>query len=511
MTTGILLIRATVDCVMWLDGEEIALVQNNQAIHRTVVAGTYHLEAVGNDGIAFWHHDIQISGGESLEILICTDRVPETYALDHAERSLKPRLIRPKQAPKPDIRLVYGVSMVVGLILVLIIWSAFGSLEDTENDAALTSQSTQVVEWADSTLVSTTSPSSASEDSTDIAEKEPQLAIDDTLEEAITTSPTIERVAAPDLSIQQSRSAPVSEPTASAEPTITQRVEAPDLSAGSDRASLSERRPPPVRPAIERIPVPDLTGLKDASPDDRAKRLRPTRVAVPAGNFRMGVIRGRDDTMPQHNVVISNGFFISRYEVTVGQFRAFVDATGFQTEAEIEGWAWVPDSTGFIQIEGMSWLNPGFDQTDDHPVVCISWTDATAFSAWIGGRLPTEAEWEYAARAGTPASYLPNPAKFAWFSRDADNHPHPVGTKNPNMWGLYDMQGNVWELTQDWYDESYYRTGQELDPKGSDTGSLRVSRGGSWKDSYIRTTTRNAISTGYRSNNIGFRVVLPRS
>ena len=116
-------------------------------------------------------------------------------------------------------------------------------------------------------------------------------------------------------------------------------------------------------------------------------------------------------------------------------------------------------------------------QKEDHPVVRVNWDDATAYCQWAGGRLPTEAEWERAARgAGEPAARLKD---VAWFSANSGDQTHPVGQKRPNGYGLYDMLGNVWEWCGDWYQEDYYKVGPSTDPKGPTSGQFRALRGGS--------------------------------
>lgn len=226
------------------------------------------------------------------------------------------------------------------------------------------------------------------------------------------------------------------------------------------------------------------------------------------GSFVMGSDRGGTDTRPPHRVEVTSPFRMSAHEVTVQQFRMFVEATGYTTDAERLGGAWrAGDRT---RTPNLTWRNSGFEQDGDHPVVNVSWNDAQAFTEWIGGRLPTEAEWEYAARAGVTSPKLPGDWKeTTWYAENANGGTHPVGRKEPNEWGLYDVQGNVWEWVQDWYSPSYYQKSSERDPKGPESGQLRVCRGGSWHDDTCWLPTRNRASPTYRANNIGFRVVLP--
>ncbi|WP_423816368.1 SUMF1/EgtB/PvdO family nonheme iron enzyme [Salinibacter grassmerensis] len=231
---------------------------------------------------------------------------------------------------------------------------------------------------------------------------------------------------------------------------------------------------------------------------------------ITEGSFVMGSDRGSADTRPSHRVEITSPFRMSAHEVTVRQFRMFVEATGYETDAERLGGAWSADNRDSLRTPGLTWRNPGFEQADDHPVVNVSWNDAQAFAKWIGGRLPTEAEWEYAARAGTTSPKLPGEwQETAWYSENANGRTHPVAQKESNEWGLYDVQGNVWEWVQDWYSPNYYQKSSKKDPRGPESGQLRVCRGGSWHNDTCWLPTRNRASPTYRANNIGFRVVLP--
>lgn len=231
---------------------------------------------------------------------------------------------------------------------------------------------------------------------------------------------------------------------------------------------------------------------------------------ISAGTFVMGSDRGTDDAQPSHRVEITTPFRISAHEVTVRQFRLFVEATGYTTDAERLGGAWRAKNSDSLRTPGLTWRNPGFEQSPNHPVVCVSWNDAQAFADWIGGRLPTEAEWEYAARAGVTYPKLSGEWKrTTWYAENAAGHTHPVGQKEPNDWGLYDVQGNVWEWVQDWYAPDYYERSPAEDPQGPKSGELRVCRGGSWHNQTCWLPSRNRASPTYRANNIGFRVVRP--
>jgi formylglycine-generating enzyme required for sulfatase activity len=263
-------------------------------------------------------------------------------------------------------------------------------------------------------------------------------------------------------------------------------------------------------------------------------------VPIPAGTFTMGSPadeKDREDSEgPQHEVEVSE-FYLGVHEVTVGQFRAFANAAGYRTEAEKGGGA-----TGFTrgkwqQDPGRNWKNPGFAQGEEHPVTCVSWNDARAFCDWLNKqpdkkrpagwayRLPREAEWEYACRAGARdyqvfhfgtslAARQANfdgrrpygeAAKGACLGRTAQ-----VGSYKENAFGLHDMHGNVWEWCADWFGKDYYKLSPRRDPAGPPGGSGRVVRGGGW--SYFgggcRSAFRGTSAQGYRADDLGIRVAL---
>jgi sulfatase modifying factor 1 len=254
-------------------------------------------------------------------------------------------------------------------------------------------------------------------------------------------------------------------------------------------------------------------------------------VSIPAGTFTMGSPsnegdRSADET--QHQVTLS-AFKMSKYEVTVGQFKAFVDASGYKTDAD-KGTGGTRGSqiwTGkkFEFVDGVNWKcdvkgNPKPVAEYNHPVIHVSWNDAVAFANWMGCRLPTEAEWEYAARAGatTPFSTGNNlPTSQANYD---GNYPYnnnargeyrektmPVGSFASNVNGLYDMHGNVWEWCSDWYGD--YQTAAQTNPTGPATGSYRVRRGGCWyyHANYCRSAYRGNFYPVSRICNMGFRLV----
>ncbi|HUE16647.1 MAG TPA: SUMF1/EgtB/PvdO family nonheme iron enzyme [Planctomycetaceae bacterium] len=251
---------------------------------------------------------------------------------------------------------------------------------------------------------------------------------------------------------------------------------------------------------------------------------------VPPGKFNMGSsdadAEASPDQKPLHQVSITRPFFLGTAEVTRGQFAAFVRATDYKTEAERDGKGGVAfdDSVrDWRQDTKYSWRNPGFDQDDSHPVVNVSWNDATAFCDWLSRkekktyRLPTEAEWEYACRAGTETRYYSGDADVSLRMianlsglEDGYRFTSPVGSLRANVFGLFDMSGNVVEWCRDFYGGDYYSKSPSEDPVGPASSFGRVCRGGSWFNppGACRSAARRALSAGLRISDIGFRVAL---
>ena len=237
-------------------------------------------------------------------------------------------------------------------------------------------------------------------------------------------------------------------------------------------------------------------------------------VYIKPGSFMMGPPTGEtnrnDDGGPQHRVTITKGFYMGAYEVTQEQYEKVMGANPSRRK-----------------------------KGSKYPVDCVTWIEAAEFCRKLleredkRYRLPTEAEWEYACRAGSTT-------RFSFGDSYSDLHRHgnhadrrsglplsdkqhddgyrstaPVGSLRTNVWGLYDMHGNVSEWCQDWYAKDYYGRSPETDPQGPDSGDSRVLRGGSWRDNpaFCRSADRTAASPTLRTNSIGFRVVLvsPRS
>ena len=236
-------------------------------------------------------------------------------------------------------------------------------------------------------------------------------------------------------------------------------------------------------------------------------------VRIPGGEFMMGSETGAPDERPVHRVRVDS-FYLGRTEVTVGQWRMFARESGYLTQAEQRRGGMVRGEKGREVKRDANWEHPYQAQTDEHPVVLVSWKDAQAFCHWLSKksglnyRLPTEAEWEYACRAGGKDELYGKLDAIAWYEFNSDGHTHPVGRKQPNSLGLYDMLGNVWEWCQDRYDKNYYRVSPGTDPAGPVEGLYRVSRGGSWcsKPPRVRAAFRRHDPYYYRFYRLGFRL-----
>jgi len=288
----------------------------------------------------------------------------------------------------------------------------------------------------------------------------------------------------------------------------------------SDTLTLARQRAAerPVRAEseVERKPAyKAYEGFRDRLKDDTEA---PEVVYLPAGTFKMGDLQGKgsENERPVHEVTL-DAFAIGRYPVTVGEFRRFVDATGYRTEAEREGGARVWDGKEWYRQADANWRNPYFPQEDTHPVVCMGWNDAAAYCEWLSEQtgerysLPTEAEWEYACRASSKAAYCfgddeQRLGDYAWYSKNSEGKTHPVGDKRANAWGLYDLHGNVWEWGWDWHGP--YSKEPQRNPGGPETGSNRVVRGGSWSGGAgsCRSAYRHGFDPGHRGGNLGFRL-----
>ncbi len=271
-------------------------------------------------------------------------------------------------------------------------------------------------------------------------------------------------------------------------------------------------------------------------------------VLIPAGEFQMGIgnleisqlvrlekkyipggIKANllEKETPRHTVYL-NSFYIDKYEVTNAQYRRFVQETGHK---EPEGWSFVLSESGDVKYGFNPWQDRNFNGANQ-PVICVSWEDAKAYAEWAGKELPTEAEWEKAARGGREgkkyvwgAGWLPRKAgNFAdvtlgkvipdWLIikgyDDGYAYPAPVGSFIPNGYGLFDMVGNVEEWCADWYGKDYYLNSPRHNPTGPDTGAVRVVRDGAWLncDPYsLHIAHRHGNDPADANEGIGFRCV----
>jgi len=254
---------------------------------------------------------------------------------------------------------------------------------------------------------------------------------------------------------------------------------------------------------------------------------------IQGGSFTMGNHDGFPYEGPAHQVTVPS-FWMDAHEITVAEFAEFVKAAGCKTDAEKFGWSEVFDAKAgeWLKADGADWKHPdGLKSTakPDEPVTQVSWNDAVAYATWAKKRLPTEAEWEYAARGGLMGrkyswgdDLQPNGKCVAnWWQgvfpeknlcEDGYIGRAPVGKFPPNGYDLHDMAGNVWEWCADWFGENYYRQSPSDNPKGPAEGMERVIRGGSWlcSENYCtgyRVAARSHATPDSGMNNLGFRCV----
>jgi formylglycine-generating enzyme required for sulfatase activity/Flp pilus assembly protein TadD/tRNA A-37 threonylcarbamoyl transferase component Bud32 len=232
-----------------------------------------------------------------------------------------------------------------------------------------------------------------------------------------------------------------------------------------------------------------MTGPAKVNPKDGLKY-----VWIPPGSFQMGCSPGDteclDDEKPAHQVTIGKGFWLGQTEVTVGAYKRFAGGTG----------RGMPET----QTSNPGWSN------EQMPIVNVIWDDAEAYCAWAGGRLPTEAEWEYAARGGSTQARYGSLDEVAWYSENNGRQMHPVGQKRPNGFWLYDVLGNALEWVNDWYDENYYQSSPSQDPSGPMSGTKHVLRGGDWSGGpwFVRVSDRGRGVPGNRDVSSGVRCVV---
>ncbi|MCX7005051.1 MAG: SUMF1/EgtB/PvdO family nonheme iron enzyme [bacterium] len=290
-------------------------------------------------------------------------------------------------------------------------------------------------------------------------------------------------------------SAKTKENTAKASPVIA-RIET--AIAGKDKfqaedilAELENLIPSDARMAALRDRVAAMPGPRKQLVFDLGGGVKMEFVLIRPGTFAMGLDQGDADEKPVHNVKITKPFYLGKYEVSQEQWQSVMGR------------------------------NPSSFKEPKNPVESISWNDCQTFVRKLGEkmprqtfRLPTEAEWEYACRAGTVTKFSwgdneDGLTEYGWCQSNSGSTTHPVGEKKPNAWGLYDMHGNVWEWCRDWY--GTYASGNVTDPRGPTKGSGRVIRGGGWNyvAEYCRSSGRNGIYPAYADDDVGFRLVLP--
>jgi formylglycine-generating enzyme required for sulfatase activity len=256
---------------------------------------------------------------------------------------------------------------------------------------------------------------------------------------------------------------------------------------------------------------------------------QPNLARIPAGEFLMGAADAEDDERPVHRVYVSE-FFIGRFPVTDDEYARFVRATGHPSPAIRE----LPLITAGGRSDVFRELALPYSWDDQqpppghgsHPVVLITYEDALAYCYWLGEelrrpiRLPTEAEWERAARGGIDGHRFPwgndvDPSRCNYLTDAAfkrQRGTRTTGTYPPNAFGLYDVCGNVWEWVSDWYCADYYATGETRDPRGPESGTMRIVRGGSWVNddvAMLRCAYRHKVPPDTYAYSVGFRIVCP--
>ena len=258
---------------------------------------------------------------------------------------------------------------------------------------------------------------------------------------------------------------------------------------------------------------------RESELETKLKKSKIKVVTPRSKRFQMGS-EEREEEQPIHEVIINYDFEIAQTPVTVGEFRAFVEDDGYVTEAEKGDGAYVWDGKEWNNKKDASWKNPYFEQSDEHPVVCVSWNDAQAYIEWLNKktgetyRLPTEAEWEFSCRAGTTTKWHFGDdenelEKYAWYGRNNGDGTESVATKEPNQWGLYDMHGNVWEWCLDDYEDNYNNTPRDGTGHKLEEKKYKSLRGGSWLNDavYTRSSFRNWVNPANRDDDIGFRLL----
>ena len=315
---------------------------------------------------------------------------------------------------------------------------------------------------------------------------------------------------------------PVAPPADTTPPATAPVNPAPPAATTPPVVPPKETPAPPVAPPQE-VPMPPVAPAdKTPPPAEVTNSIGMKLKLIPAGQFVMGSPDSdkdaRDNEKARHNVEITRPFYMGVYHVTRGQFAAFAKDADYKTEAESAAFdfTWRKPPGGPLFLVGGSYA-----QTDNEPVVYVSWNDAVRFCEWLSKKegktyeLPTEAEWEYACRAGTKTTYFfgddpKDLGEYAWFDNNSGNRTHPVGQKKPNPWGLYDMTGNVWQWCADGDEDRPYDKSDVKDPINKGSGANHLGRGGSWSSvaGFCRSANRGGYGPSLRPVSDGFRVVL---
>ncbi|MEK7477278.1 MAG: formylglycine-generating enzyme family protein [Candidatus Coatesbacteria bacterium] len=278
--------------------------------------------------------------------------------------------------------------------------------------------------------------------------------------------------------------------------------------------ACGKKAPPKAENAAPATAAKTPTAIPKAQPGIQLPRYTAKdgveMVEIPAGEFEMGSKAGEPDEKPVHTVKLA-AFRLDVRPVTNAQFAAFLNAIG--GDRELNGHLLIWTFVRGVHRVGGRWVPQ--NGCDQYPAVGMTWYGATAYAKHYGKRLPTEAEWEYACRAGTTGKWCSGDdasglGAYAWYDATAGQDMHAAGGKAPNAWGLCDMHGNVWEWCADWYGEDYYSVSAKTDPKGPSTAGFRVLRGGSRLNSAerCRSANRGASTPDDKDGTIGFRCAM---
>ncbi len=267
--------------------------------------------------------------------------------------------------------------------------------------------------------------------------------------------------------------------------------------------------------------IPSTTDTKSTQPKQTSSKavnkgsyIQPALIHIPAGSYTMGSDSGDSDEKPPHKVTIDYDFEIGKYEVSIGEYKKCVTDGGCKQPE------WLEKGNSYNIHTGSSDYYKKMCLEDNCPAIGVSWNDAKAYTKWLSQktgqnyRLPTEAEWEFVARAGSTTkwsfgddeSQLTN---YGWYGVNSGSKTHPTGSKKPNPWGLYDIHGNVWEWCEDWYSDNYKNTPKDGTANNKGNKKYRVLRGGSWYNYAIgsRSSYRNWSVPTLSISNVGFRLL----